>query len=894
MSALDTPHAASNEAVLRALDVELARGLAAAEARRRRERHGPNRLQERAGANAWTILADQAKSLVFLLLALSAGLSFAFGEVVQAVAILVALGINVAIGFVTEWRAQRSMAALRAMERTTTRVRRDGRVRRIDADGLVPGDVVLLAAGEVVPADLRLCEANGLHVDESSLTGEAVPVGKTPEAVAAETPLAERSCVAFKGTAVANGAGTGVVVATGRATELGRISALAAGAESAATPLEQRLDRLAQRLLAVILAVAAAVGAIGVVVGRDLELMIETGVALVVAAVPEGLPVVASIALARGMWRMARRNAVIERLAAVETLGAVTVIGTDKTGTLTENRMTLARLALPDGDVVLADTADPRGRARLAPADDGALPDDGAIRHALEVAAACNTATLDWEAHQPAGEGDPTELALIAGAAAAGVDRRALLEAAPERRRVAFDPATKMMATFHGTDGDLRVAVKGAPEAVAAVSTQVRAGDGAQAFDDTAREAWRERTAALARDGLRALALAEKRVAEVGAEPYRDLTFLGLVGLLDPPRAGVREAVAECRRAGIRVVMITGDQPETAVAIAREVGLVDDGEPAIMTGRELAHAERADVLATVVFARVDPGQKLDLIETFQGAGERVAMTGDGVNDAPALEAADIGVAMGRRGTQVAKEAADMVLKDDSFATIVAAIAQGRAIFANIRRFILYMLSGNAGEIFAVSAVAVLDAPLPLLPLQILYINIVSDVFPALALGVAKGGERMDRSPRDPEEAIMTRGHWLAVGGFGLVIGGAALAVFAWALLIAGMDHAEAVTLSFATFTLARLWHTFNMRDAREPLTRDPVLRNPFAWAAIALGVALLAAALYVPPIATALETVPPSAAGWTAVLLGSLAPLVVGQLALARWARSAERTARPA
>ncbi len=894
MSAGATPHAASPQAVLQALDVELERGLTTAEARRRRERHGANRLQARTAESAWAILADQAKSLVFLLLAVAAGLSFAFGHVVQAVAILVALGINVAIGFVTEWRAQRSMAALRAMGRTTTRVRRDGRVRRIDADGLVPGDVVLLAAGEVVPADLRLYAADGLRVDESSLTGEAVPVGKTSEAVAAETPLAERSCVAFKGTAVANGAGTGVVVATGAATELGRISALAAGAESAATPLEQRLDRLAQRLLAVILAVAAAVGALGVVVGRDLELMIETGVALVVAAVPEGLPVVASIALARGMWRMARRNAVIERLAAVETLGAVTVIGTDKTGTLTENRMTLARLALPDGDVVLADTADPRGRASLQPLDDGTLPDDGAIRSALEVATLCNAATLDWDADRPAGEGDPMELALIAGAAAAGVDRRALLEAAPERRQVAFDPETKMMASFHGADTELRVAVKGAPEAVQAVCTQVWSGDGATPFDDAAREAWRERTAALARDGLRALALAEKRVADVDAEPYRDLTLLGLVGLLDPPRAGAREAVAECRRAGIRVVMITGDQPETAVAIAREVDLVDDAEPAIMTGRELAEAEHAQVLATAVFARVDPGQKLDLIEIFQQPGERVAMTGDGVNDAPALEAADIGVAMGRRGTQVAKEAADMVLEDDSFATIVAAIAQGRAIFANIRRFILYMLSGNAGEIFAVSAVAVLDAPLPLLPLQILYINIVSDVFPALALGVAKGGERMDRPPRDPEEAIMTRGHWLAVGGFGLVIGGAALAVFAWALLIAGMDHAEAVTLSFATFTLARLWHTFNMRDAREPLARDPVLRNPFAWGAIALGVALLAAALYVPPIAAALGTVPPSGAGWTAVLIGSLAPLVVGQLALARRARSAEPTPQAA
>jgi len=885
MSALDAPHAAAVDEVARALDVAPERGLAKAEVRRRRDAYGANRLEQKQGKRPWAILIDQAKSLVFLLLAVAAALSFAFGEVVQAVAILVALGLNVAIGFVTEWRAQRSMAALRALERMTTRVRRDGKARRVDADGLVPGDVVLLAAGDVVPADLRLVETNRLRIDESSLTGEAVPVGKTTEAVAAETPLAERGSIAFKGTSVANGSGTGLVVATGRATQLGRISRLAAEAEGAATPLEQRLDRLAQRLLAVILAMAAVVSAIGIVVGRDLELMIETGVALVVAAVPEGLPVVASIALARGMWRMARRNALIERLAAVETLGAVTVIGTDKTGTLTENRMTLGRLVLADGAVGLAGTQNPRGEARLAPAGEGPMPAEAEIRHALEVAALCESAALDWNADVPAGEGDPMELALITGAAAAGVDRRELLEAQPQTREVAFDPETKMMATVHGDGDDLRVAVKGAPEAVLAAATHVRTAAGTTPLDDDGREAWRERVSALARDGLRALALAEKRTDDVDAEPYAELTLLGLVGLVDPPRDGVREAVAACRGAGIRVVMITGDQPETAVAIAREVGLVDAGEPAVMTGPELAEADRERVLATSVFARVDPAQKLDLIEIFQEAGERVAMTGDGVNDAPALEAADIGVAMGRRGTQVAKEAADMVLKDDSFATIVAAIAQGRAIFANIRRFILYMLSGNAGEIFAVSAVAVLDAPLPLLPLQILYINIVSDVFPALALGVGKGGERMDRPPRDPKEAILTRGHWLAVGGFGLVIGAAALAVFAWALLVADLGHGEAVTLSFATFTLARLWHTFNMRDAGQPLLHDPVVRNPFVWGAIALGIALLAAALYVPPIATALETVPPSPTGWAVVLAGSLIPLLAGQTALAWRAR---------
>lgn len=867
------------EDVLSDGDVDPQRGLSEDEVQKRRDEHGENRLREARRKSVWQILVDQFKSLIFAILFAAVVLSLVLGEVVQSIAILVAILINAAIGFFTELRATRSMEALQELEKTRADVRRDGKEHEIDAVEIVPGDIVLLEAGGVVSADLRLIEVSNLRVDESALTGESVPQGKTTDPVDADTSLADRENMAFKGTSVANGTGVGVAVRTGQDTELGHISDLAEAAEEEQTPLEKQLDRLARRLLVVIVIVAAVTSVIGILSGRDTLLMLETGVALVIAAVPEGLPIVASVALARGMWRLARRNALIERLSAVETLGAINVICSDKTGTLTENRMTLSALALPGGDVTL-------------PEDGGDAERDGSdeseaqlMRRALEVAALCNSAKLDGEEGER-GKGDPMEVALLAGAKKAGIERSELVETIQEVRREDFDPEIKMMATFHKTEDGIRVAVKGAPEAVLDACEKVFDADGkTQTLKDDGRQDWRDRNEALTADGLRALALAEKIEKSEDGDPYEGLTLIGLVGLLDPPRSEVRDAVMECRKAGIRAVMVTGDQPSTARAIAEAAGLVDDADKAkVMRGSEMGAAgdmskkEKRAILRTAIFARFDPKQKLDLIEIYQNDGRVVAMTGDGVNDAPALKKADIGVAMGERGTEVAREAADMVLRDDSFATIVTAIRQGRAIFGNIRKFVIYMLSGNTGEIFAVSVVALMNAPLPLLPLQILYINIVSDVFPALALGVGESRtDVMKNPPRDPQEPILTRYLWGVIGAYGILIGLSVLAVF-WYAFQLNMSSEEAVTVSFLTFGFARLWHVFNMRDPEAPFLRNEVTTNRYVWIAIGIGVVLMLAAIWVPGMSTVLSTTAPDGEGWALIAVGSVIPLIVGQI----------------
>jgi P-type Ca2+ transporter type 2C len=872
-------HARDVQEILEALSVTPERGLDGAEVRRRRQEHGRNRLSEAGTASPWKILVDQFRNLVIAILAIAAVLSFVMDEVVQMAAILAAIVINAAIGFVTEWKAVRSMEALRSLGTVQARVTRDGTSATIDSEDLVPGDVVLLDAGDVVTADLRLVEANGLTCDESALTGESVPVTKTTEAVEADAPLAERSSMAFKGTSVTGGSGMGVVVATGMQTELGGIARMTAEAGEEVTPLEKRLDRLARNLVVVTFIVAAAVAALGWLGGKDLVSMLETAVALAVAAVPEGLPIVATVALARGMWRMARRNALVERLAAVETLGSTSVIFADKTGTLTQNRMRVARLALP-------------GQNEEVPWDEEARPEEPSQQacRLLEVAALCNNAELDegtgGSGDQPAGTGDPMEIALLHAAAAAGLARGRLLDNQPEEREESFDADTKMMATFHRAESGYRVAVKGAPEALLEVATQVTTDGGeAEALSDEARKEWEARVETLAAEGYRVLAFAERHVDSADADPYKDLTLLGLVGLEDPPRSDVPDAIERCRRAGIRVIMVTGDQPVTASAIAEQVGLAE--EPQATVGRDLpklgdaADADAHDSLReNHVFARVSPEQKLDLIRLWQEAGAVVAMTGDGVNDAPALKKADVGIAMGKRGTDVAREAADIVLKDDAFPTIVMAIEQGRTIFENIRRFVVYLLSGNLGQVLAVGVCAVIGAPLPLLPLQILYINLVLDVFPALALGVGESPAGiMDRGPRDPKEPVLTRRHWIATALWGTLIAASVVTVF-FIALEQDLGQDAAVTIGFLTFALARLWHVFNMRDAGTGLIGNEVVGNRWVWYAIGVCIALTAAAAWLPGLSTVLDVVPLDPFGWFLVLGGSLVPLLVGQAVL--------------
>ncbi len=871
---MKTAHREPFEAVLSRQGTSLESGLSAGEVQARRRRHGPNRLPRSRPPSLWRILLNQVESLVVILLFAAAVAAAAFGSTVEAVAILAALLVNTGAGFAMEWRATRAMEALHRMGTAQVHVRRDGKTQRIGADELVPGDIVLLDAGDMIMADMRLVESNRLQCDESSLTGESVAVDKITDALSeGDRAIADRRNMGYAGTAVTQGSGSGVVVATGLNTELGEIARLVSESKQSITPLEKRLDRLGQRLIWLTLLVAVLVAGAGMFAGTDLRLMIETAIAMAIAAVPEGLPVVATLALAQGMLRMARRNALVKRLSAVETLGSANVIFTDKTGTLTRNHMTLDRLALDRGVVRAEDATFRLDDRTLSPSE---TPDLLAF---LETGTLCNNASLESQG----AVGDPTEIALLEASARADITRQSLLETQPETREVSFDPAVNMMATYHVTSDGLRVAVKGAPESVVEACTQVMTADGERGLDEAGRAQWLDRSEELAANGLRTLMLAQKTVGDETAEPYEGLTLLGVAGLHDPPRPEIRETIAACQDAGIRLVMVTGDHDATARAIAREIGIAGADQPAsdpAVLDRldDLDADEREALLAQGVFARISPRQKLELISLYQQAGWVVGMIGDGVNDAPGLTKADIGIAMGQRGTEVAREAADMVLKDDAFATIVDAVRHGRTIFQNIRRFIVYLLSGNLGEILAISAAAMVAAPLPMLPLQILYINFVSDVMPALALGLNRSEpDIMDRPPRDPSEPILMRRHWAAIGSYAAIIAATALAAFAVALLVLEVDTAMAVTVSFLTFGFARLWHVFNMRGSRSPLLVNEVTRNGFIWAAIGVGVLLLLAATYVAPLAGILGVTPPGGREWLLILGFSLLPLVVVQ-----------------
>lgn len=879
------PWARSPQENLRALEVDASKGLDEATVASRRRKYGPNRLRQAQRRSAWRILLEQFKSLVVLLLVAAAGVSFVFGELIDAIAIVGVVLINATIGFFTEWRAVRSMEALQEMGDVKARVRREGQIQEIDAEQIVPGDVVLLEGGNMVTADLRLLEASKLQADESALTGESVPVGKRVETLSEDTPLAERANMAFKGTVITRGAGEGIVVRTGMETELGEISALVEQAEEEETPLEKRLDQLGKRLIVITVGIAALVAVAGMVRGREIYRMLETAIALSVAAIPEGLPIVATIALARGMRRMARRNALVKRLSAVETLGGTNIICTDKTGTLTENQMTLTELALATGRVrASGEGLDLEGEfSRNGTQID--VSENGTLRRILEVGVLCNNASLRQSDGGTEAIGDPVEVALLVAGAKAGMAREALLQEIPEEREEAFDPDVKMMATFHRQNEHLRVAVKGAPETVLDVCMNVCSEGDLQKIDDEMRKGWLARNHKMAEAGLRVLAMAEKTVDDVSADPYGELTFLGLVGLLDPPREEVSDAIRACHRAGIRVVMVTGDQAATARNVALAVNLVEEDQANVLRGQvldkphELTDADLQKIRNSAILARVSPKQKLDLIDIYQSGGLTVAMTGDGVNDAPALKKADIGIAMGRRGTQVAQEAAHMVLEDDKFSTIVVAVEQGRAIFSNIRKFVLYLLSCNISEILTVGLASLLALPLPILPLQILFLNLVTDVFPALALGVGEADPQlMRRPPRDPDEPIMMRRHWKAVGGYGMLITLAVLGALGMALFQFDMGREQAVTVSFLTLAFAQLWHVFDMRDHDSNLLRNEITQNPYMWGALLLCAGLLLLAVYLPGLSTILKTVDPGPQGWTLVLSISILPAVVGQV----------------
>jgi len=824
---------------------DVAAGLSGAEAARRLGHHGRNEIREQARRGPWRMFAAQFADFMILLLIAAALISGVIGEPADALAILAIVILNGIIGFIQEYRAEQALRALRQLAARKAAVRREGRIATVAADELVPGDVVLLEAGVVVPADLRLIEAMGLEAEEAALTGESQPVAKATRPVEeADVPLGDRINMAWSGTTVTRGRGEGIVVATGMGTELGRIATLLAATGQAQTPLQKRLARFGRQLSLAAIAICAVVFVLGILRGEPIVLMFLTAVSLAVAAVPEALPAVITIGLALGAQRLVAGNALIRRLPAVETLGSVTYVCSDKTGTLTQNRMRVDAYFV-GGEAL---------RAPLQPPPGAQEP----WASFLAALALCNDAGTDGK---DGVRGDPTEAALYVAARDAGCDKAAVEIGMPRVAELPFDGARKRMTTLHRRDGSAGIVAftKGAPESVIGRCTGCLARDGIVPVDRAALTGEAERMAAA---GLRVLAVARRDWPDVPADlapdaVERELTFVALVGLIDPPRPEAARAVADCRRAGITAVMITGDHPLTARAIATRLGIVADGDAGLVTGRELAQLTDAALAARVrgvrVYARVDPAQKIRIVAALQAQGEFVAMTGDGVNDAPALKRADIGVAMGRIGTDVAREASDMVLLDDNFATIVGAVREGRRIYGNIRKFIKFVLAGNTGEILTLLVAPMLGLPIPLLPIQILWVNLVTDGLPGLALAV-EPEERgnMQRPPRPPGESFFSGGLGAHIVWVGCLIGGLAILAQAWAV---ASDWPRWQTMAFTVLSLAQLVHVMAIRSD-ESLFKVGLRSNLPLLGAVLAGVALQLAAVYLPGLNEIMKTQP--------------------------------------
>ncbi len=846
-------------AVAAALETRAETGLPAEAAAERLERFGPNELVAKKQRPAWRLLLDQFTSAMIVVLLVAAVITALIGETKDTLIILAIVVFNGIVGFIQEYRAEQAMDALQRMSSPEARVVRDGDVRLVPAREVVPGDVLLLEQGDIVTADLRLLEAPAMRVNEAPLTGESEPVAKVTRAlpdVSADAP-ADQLNMAFSGTAVTSGRARGIVVATGMATAIGRIAELLQQGEEEPTPLQKRLGELGRWLALAALIVCALVFASGVVRGEDPEEMFLIAVSLAVAAIPEGLPAVVTISLALGARRMAGRRALVRRLPAVETLGSVSVICSDKTGTLTENRMLVERLWTPAGEYrVGGDGYAPEGRIEPDPAG------DELAARAARVAAACNDATLVPPVDAGAGwsiTGDPTEGALVAFAAKLGARQSDIRDSHPRVAEVGFDAERRRMTTLHtpaeltlaesGGDADPHwVAVKGALESIAPLLEA----DQATVLLEARQVA--ERYAAA---GYRVLALADGAVASIPDEPEhaeQSLRLVGVVALADPPREAAALAIAECRSAGISPVMITGDHHLTATSIAARLGMLDDGRESL-TGAQLAEMDDATFAANVervgVYARTNPEQKLRIVDAWRARGAVVAMTGDGVNDAPALRRADIGVAMGITGTDVSKEAADMILADDDFSTIVAAVEEGRRIYANIRRFVRYMLTTNSAEIWVMVLAPFLGLPLPLIAIQILWINLVTDGAPALSLGVEPAHKHaMERPPRRPDASIMGDGLWQHAVWVGLLMGGVTLAVQATAIEVGW--HWQ--TMVFTVLAFLQLAHAMAVRSERASTFRLGFRTNMPLLITVVVTALIQMAFIYLPFLQPIFET----------------------------------------
>ena len=863
------------------LESDLTLGLAQAEAERRLAAYGPNELRAAARTSAWALLLEQFKDVLVLILLVATGLSFMLGHDVESIAIAVIVLFSVGLGFVQEFRAERAIEALRRMAAPTATAMRGGEEVELPARELVPGDIILLRAGDKIPADARLLESVNLQTDEAALTGESLPVEKQSSVVLpADAPLGDRRNMVYGGTSVSYGRGRGLVVVTGMGGEFGQIARMLESVPEGKTPLRENLDRVGKILARIALVVVVVIVALGLLRGEPFVEILIFGVALAVAVVPEALPAVVTISLAMGVQRMVKRHALIRRLPAVETLGSTSVICSDKTGTLTKDEMTVRKVWDGDG---LWDVSGSGYEPHGAFTSGDISQPSPLLLALLRAGALASDADMVRSEHREQWhiKGDPTEGALIVAAAKAGLHKRELDAQSPRINEIPFSSETKRMTTLHAEGSDMVAYAKGAPEVIIPSCAWLATGRGRTALDTNGREALLANARQMAGEALRVLAIAYKPSTVIEAAE-RDMTLLGLVGMIDPPRPEARDAISVCGRAGIKVVMITGDHPLTAGAIARELGLRKTGQ--VLTGVELDALSEADLAQQVeqleVCARVSPAHKLRIVSALQAKGHCVAMTGDGVNDAPALKKADIGIAMGLTGTDVTKEAAAMTLTDDNFASIVAAVEEGRSVFGNIKKYLMYLLSSNVGEIGLMAGASLFGLPLPLSAVQILYVNLATDGLPALALALdPPEDDLMRRPPRNPRTGIFTRPVVSLMAAGGIWSSFINLGVFIWAQN-SGRSLSEAMSLTLVTLVLTEFFKAYNFRS-----DRHSVLHRPFAnkWLnlAIAWEILLLVAIVYVPFLQSAFGTYSLPLEDW--LIAGSLAFTVSIVLELAKW-----------
>ena len=848
-------HRESIEEVLADLG-SAAEGLPSAEAARRLEEYGPNALKEKERKTPFMMFLDQFKDFMILVLIAAAVITGFIGAPSDAIAIIIIVVLNAVIGFVQEYRAEKAIAALQKMAGATATVLREEMPMTVSAEEIVPGDIVMLEAGNIVPADLRLIEVMNLKIDEAALTGESVSVEKQTELLSGEgLPIGDRKNMSYRGTFATYGRAKGVATATGMQTELGKIAAMLQGAGEMKTPLQKRLSVFGQKLAIAVLVICAIIFTIGVIRGTEPLLMLLTAISLAVAAIPEALPAVVTISLAFGAKKLVRQNALIRKLPAVETLGSVTYICSDKTGTLTLNKMSVEEVYI---DGALLKSSEIKKAEPLRLFDGHPTPSE----YFMAGLALCNDTQEDTEG---ALIGDPTETALYAVAKANGFDKRELEEKIPRLAEIPFDAERKCMSTFHEfstreRSGHFVSFTKGALDVLISKSVDILTSQGLKKIDADEMEKINE---AMAADGMRILCICMKKWETlpdaVSAEQAEEgLTILGLAGMMDPPREEAKESISLCKAAGIKPVMITGDHPLTAGAIARRLGLIDSQTKSTITGKELddlsqeAFEERVEHIR--VYARVAPEQKLRIVKALQDRGQFVAMTGDGVNDAPALKNADIGVAMGLTGTDVSKEAADMILLDDNFATIVKAVKSGRQIFDNIRKFIKYTMTSNSGEIWTIFLAPFFGLPIPLLPIHILWINLVTDGLPGLALA-AEPAEKgiMEKPPRHPKESVFAHGLGIHIIWVGLLMGFVTLFTQAWAI---GTDHAHWQTMVFTVLCLSQMGHVLAVRSESESLFTLGLFSNKPLLGAVVLTFLLQMATIYLPFLNPIFKTEP--------------------------------------